>query len=73
MASDLAQILGDFSEDTLRKMDRTHLALQMAGQQGLIARRPDYLLDPMYRGLFDPHPMLNGRRRGRPPQGNIFG
>ena len=54
-------------------MDRTHLALQMAGQQGLIARRPDYLLDPMYRGLFDPHPMLNGRRRGRPPQGNIFG
>ena len=71
MASDLAPVLGDFSEDTLRKMDRTHLALQMAGHRGLIARRPDYLTDALYKGLADPHPMLG--KRDLPGKGTLFG
>ncbi|MEZ5960952.1 MAG: type IV secretory system conjugative DNA transfer family protein [Hyphomonadaceae bacterium] len=61
MASDLAHVLGDFSEDELRRMDRGHLALQMAGARGITARRPDYLMDDMFGGAFDPHPMLAKR------------
>ena len=61
MASDLAHVLGDFGEDELRQMDRGHLALQMAGARGITARRPDYLMDDMFSGAFDPHPMLAKR------------
>lgn len=66
MASDLARVLGDFSEDELRKMARGHLALQMSGARGITARRPDYLIDGMFRGAFDPHPMLAKRAIARP-------
>lgn len=66
MASDLAKVLGDFSEDELRQMDRGHLALQMSGARGITARRPDYLMDEMYQGHFDPHPMLAKRAVIRP-------
>ena len=28
--------------------------------RGVTQRRPDYLMDPAYAGLFDPHPLLGG-------------
>lgn len=59
MASDLAPVLGDFSEDMLRNMDRANMALQIAGARGITARRPDYLTDETFAGQFDPHPMLS--------------
>ncbi|MEQ9506010.1 MAG: type IV secretory system conjugative DNA transfer family protein [Hyphomonas sp.] len=61
MASAMSQVLGDFSEDQLRQMDRAHLALQVTGQRGLTANRADYLLDPAFAGTFDPHPIMGGR------------
>lgn len=42
-------------------MDRGHLALQLAGARGITARRPDYLMDEMFGGMPDPHPMLAKR------------
>lgn len=57
MAADLAPVLGDFSEDNLRKMDRALMALQLAGSEGFVARRPDYLNDEMFGGMFDKNPM----------------
>lgn len=54
MASDLAPVLGDFSEDTLRRLDRANLAVQVAGQQGIIARRLDYLKDPEFQECTNP-------------------
>jgi type IV secretion system protein VirD4 len=68
MASDMAAVLGDFSEDTLRRLDPGELVLQLTGERGMIARRPDYLLDPEFQGHFDPHPLLAKRavkRAGR--------
>ena len=41
-------------------MDPSLLALQVAGQRGVTQRRPDYLMDAAYAGLFDPHPLLGG-------------
>lgn len=60
-AADLASVLGDFTDESLRNMDPSLLALQIAGQRGTTQRRPDYLLDPAYAGLFDPHPLLGGK------------
>ncbi len=73
MASDMAKVLGDFSEDDLRRMDRAHVALQVAGAKGITALRPDYLLDPAYAGHFDAHPMLGHRKVTQPGAGTIFG
>jgi type IV secretion system protein VirD4 len=73
MAADLAHVLGDFSDETLRKMDRADMALQLAGAKGVTARRPDYLLDPMFEGLFDPHPMLAKRAIVRPGATEVEG
>ncbi len=64
MASAMSQVLGDFSEDQLRQMDRGHLALQVSGARGLTANRADYLLDPIFKGQFDPHPLMGGRPLG---------
>jgi type IV secretion system protein VirD4 len=58
MASDMAAVLGDFSEEALRRLDPADLVLQLTGQRGMIARRPDYLLDPQFAGHFDAHPLL---------------
>jgi len=52
-ARDLASVLGDFSDLSLRQMDRAQIALQCSGQRGLIARRLDYLNDAMFAGAFD--------------------
>ena len=65
MATDLARVLGDFSEDQLRNMDRAQIGLQIAGHRGITARRLDYLQDPAFAGLYDPHHMLGGK----PPSG----
>jgi hypothetical protein len=72
MASDMAGVLGDFSEEALRRLDPSDLVLQLTGERGFTARRPDYLLDPQFAGLFDPHPMLAKRavkRAGRKGEG----
>jgi type IV secretion system protein VirD4 len=72
MASAMSQVLGDFSEDQLRQMDRAHLALQVAGARGITAKRIDYLLDPAFKGLYDKHPML-GRQPPKDPGSPITG
>lgn len=59
-ATQLANVLGDFSEDALLQLDPANLVLQISGERGVLARRLDYLTDPAFAGLFDPHPMLGG-------------
>jgi type IV secretion system protein VirD4 len=70
MASELAQILGDFPAEELRQMPRDKLALQQAGVKGRLVRRPDYLNDPEFEELYAPHPVYakpaGGKRRPRP-------
>jgi type IV secretion system protein VirD4 len=63
-ASQLSMVLGDFSEEALRRMDWSDLALQIAGQRGITARRLDYLTDPAFAGLYDPNPLMGSRPPG---------
>lgn len=53
MASDLASVLGDFSDLSLRQLGRAQIALQCSGRPGVIARRLDYLNDAKFAGMFD--------------------
>ncbi len=57
MATDLAAILGDFTAEELRTMDRGQLALQIAGGRGRAVRRPDYLTNLEFADLYTPHPV----------------
>lgn len=63
-ASQLTRVLGDFSEEELRRMDWEDLALQVSGQRGITARRLDYLRDEAFAGLFDPNPLMGGKPPG---------
>lgn len=63
-ASELSRVLGDFSEEGLRQMDRSSLALQVSGRRGITARRLNYFLDPAFQGLYDPHPLLGSKPPG---------
>jgi type IV secretion system protein VirD4 len=63
-ASELSRVLGDFSEEGLRQMEGASLALQVSGQRGTTVRRLDYLKDPAFSGLFDPHPLMGDRPLG---------
>lgn len=69
MARDLAAVLGDFSEEQLRTMSPADLAIHVSGGRGLVARRPDYLLDEEFQGMADPHPMLGGVPAARGSRG----
>jgi type IV secretion system protein VirD4 len=56
MSRPIADLLGDVSADTLFGMTRNQLAVRMAGEPTVIARRLDYLTDSQFAGKFDPNP-----------------
>lgn len=59
MSHDLAGIIGDMSAKELFGMDRDMLAIQRACQPTEIARKLDYVTDPMFRGRFDPNSFVS--------------
>jgi type IV secretion system protein VirD4 len=61
MATDVARVLGDFSDEELRTMNPADIALQRSGERGVTARRLDYLIDPAFEGLFKPNPRHGGQ------------
>jgi type IV secretion system protein VirD4 len=56
MSRPIAELLGDVSADTLYSMSRKQIAIRMAGQPTVIARRLDYLTDRLFAGTFDSNP-----------------
>ncbi|MGP0091242.1 MAG: TraM recognition domain-containing protein [Xanthobacteraceae bacterium] len=53
MSRPIADLLGDISADTLFGMTRDQIAVRMAGEPTVIARRLDYLTDGLFAGKFD--------------------
>lgn len=43
-------------------LQRDEMVLQIAGDQAVVARLPNYLADPAFVGLFDPNPLHDSRR-----------
>jgi type IV secretion system protein VirD4 len=56
MAEPMAELLGDISADTLLKLPPDQLVINRNGEGTVIARKLDYLKDPMFSGRFDPNP-----------------
>lgn len=53
MARPMAELFGDLSEQALLSMPQDQLAIGRAGQPTVIARKLNYLKDPMFAGRFD--------------------
>jgi type IV secretion system protein VirD4 len=56
MSRGIADMLGDVSADTLFAMTGQQVAVHIAGQSTVIARRLDYLTDRLFAGKFDANP-----------------
>jgi hypothetical protein len=60
MSRPIADVLGDVSANVLFGMTRDQIAVRMAGEPTMIARRIDYLRDGMFAGTFDANPRYRG-------------
>ena len=58
MSMQFADMLGDVSADMLFRMERDRVAVKTAGHDTRIARKLDYLSDPLFSARARPHPMF---------------
>ncbi len=57
MAVESAEVLGDIGADALYRMRPDQMAIKQGSKDTVIARRLDYLTDPMFAGRFSPNPL----------------
>jgi len=55
-ANQLMDITGFNANMTLLDLDRDEMLLQMAGDEGILAQKINYLSDPLFNGLYDKNP-----------------
>ncbi|MCA9056074.1 MAG: TraM recognition domain-containing protein, partial [Planctomycetaceae bacterium] len=67
MARELSEVV-DASPRELLYMDPANSLLTLPGEGSLVCRRPDYLCDPAFEGLWDPNPFFrpSGAEGGMP-------
>ena len=61
MSREMAQLLGDMTEESLFDMERGALAVRRNGKHTELIGRLDYLSDEIFRGKYDPNPMAQPR------------
>jgi type IV secretion system protein VirD4 len=61
MSRQAADLFGDIAAETIFALPREHLAMHRAGKNTEIARRLDYLDDPLFRGRADRNPRFKGQ------------
>ncbi len=57
-ASSMASLMGFVTGTGLLDLLQDEMLLQIAGDDAVIARRPNYLTDPIFDGLFDDNPLF---------------
>ena len=62
-AREVAQQLGDIDAGRLFALGDGEIAVHLAGQRTVVARKLDYLQDEAFKGRFDPNPLYSGRNR----------
>ena len=55
-AEDMAALVGFISGEQFLDMERGEMLLQIAGDEAVVARLPNYLTDPVFEGQFDQNP-----------------
>lgn len=58
-AEAMARLTGYGSPEAVLDLDETEMLLQIAGERAQRSRKPDYLRDPAFAGLFDTNPFHN--------------
>jgi len=53
----IAELLGFYDAATVLDLDVDEMALLIAGDEAVIAQKPNYLADPCFAGLFDANPL----------------
>lgn len=66
-AEDMAQLTGIGSGERVLDLAEHEMVLQLAGDEAVIARRPNYLTDPLFAGAYDPNPYYQPSREIMPP------
>lgn len=65
-AESMAALMGFVSGPKMLELDANEMLLQIAGDEAVIARRPDYRADPVFKGLFDANPLFDATRSPLP-------
>jgi type IV secretion system protein VirD4 len=58
-AEAMASLIGFASGQQFLDMERGEMLLQIAGDEAVVARLPNYLSDPVFEGQFDPNPFFD--------------
>jgi len=58
-AEDMAELVGFMSGRQFLEMERGEMLLQIAGDEAVVARLPNYLSDPVFEGQFDKNPFFD--------------
>lgn len=58
-ARDMADLTGFASAEVFLELERSEMLLQIAGDEVVVAKRPNYLTDPIFRGQFDSNPLFD--------------
>jgi type IV secretion system protein VirD4 len=61
-AADMTDLVGFLSAEKFLALDQDEMLLQVAGDEAIIAQRPNYLTDPIFKGHFDPNSLFDADR-----------
>jgi type IV secretion system protein VirD4 len=60
-AQAMADLVGFYSADSVLDLEPDEMLLQIAGDEAIVAKRPDYRNDPAFVGMFDDNPLYDPR------------
>ncbi|WP_424967171.1 type IV secretory system conjugative DNA transfer family protein [Dinoroseobacter sp. S375] len=66
-AESMSELVGFVSGRQFLDMERGEMLLQIAGDEAVVARLPNYLTDPVFEGQFDPNPFFDPDFEPAPP------
>jgi type IV secretion system protein VirD4 len=70
-ARDMTDLVGFLSPERFLALENDEMLLQVAGDEAIIAKRPNYLADPIFGGRFDGNPLFDPRRDPVPKPNHI--
>lgn len=70
-ARDMADLTGFVSGEAFLGLERSEMLLQIAGDEVVVAKRPNYLSDPIFAGQFDQNPLFDPERDPVPEPNHI--
>ena len=65
-AQDMADLVGFGAGAAILDLAHDEMVLQIAGDEAVVAKRPDYRTDPAFRGQFDENPLFDRTRDPMP-------